>query len=184
MEDFDPTSYGPDVARVLSLDGNGQRLMPLTCAPSSSSEAFHVLKTWRPAEAFRGAREPEAATAALWVYFSGFEEAHRLVSESDSKECELWHAILHRQEPDSGNAAYWFRKLGTHPVYPAVAQSAVSILEKYPDADFRTGLWDPLAFVAFCDRARSQPGSIQEKAALEIQRAEWELLFDYCARPL
>jgi len=54
---------------------------------------------------------------------------------------------------------------------------------RYPDAEFRTGRWDPFAFVHFCERARLQPGTTQEKAAVEIQRAEWQLLFDYSARP-
>jgi len=183
MEDFDPTAYGPDVAQVLRLDQNGRRLMPLTCAHCSSAEAHRMLNTWNPQEVFRQSRNAEAALAGLWLYFSCFEEAHQLVAESSSPDAEMWHAVLHRQEPDPGNAAYWFRKVGTHPVYSAVAHSAVKILEKYPGAEFRTGRWDPFAFVAFCERARSQPGSVHEAAALEIQRAEWQHLFDYCARP-
>jgi hypothetical protein len=54
---------------------------------------------------------------------------------------------------------------------------------RYPRAEFRLGRWDPFAFLAFCDRARQQPGSSHARAAMEIQRAEWQLLFDYCARP-
>ena len=183
MEDFDPNRYGAEVARILSFDANGERLMPLTCGACSTAQAYQDLKTQRAATLFHGARNSEAAMAGLWLYFSCFEEAHQIAQESNSPDCELWHAILHRQEPDSGNAAYWFRKVGTHPIYSALAQQAVRILEKLPDAEFRTGRWDPFAFVAFCERARSQPGSVQERAALEIQRAEWQILFDYCARP-
>jgi hypothetical protein len=128
------------------------------------------------------APDATAAMAGLWLYFSCFEEAHELVSKSESRECELWHAILHRQEPDAGNAAYWFRKVGTHPAYSKIAQAATRVVEKIPRAEFRLGKWDPFAFIAFCERARTQPGSSQEQAALEIQRAEWQILFDYCAR--
>jgi hypothetical protein len=46
-----------------------------------------------------------------------------------------------------------------------------------PDED-----WYPLRFIEFCEMARQQPGSAAEQMALEIQRAEWQLLFDYCAR--
>ena len=53
-------------------------------------------------------------------YFSCFEEAHELVSKSESRECELWHAILHRREPDYSNAAYWFRRVGAHPVFESL----------------------------------------------------------------
>jgi hypothetical protein len=182
MEDFDPTQYGASVARVLALDGNGQRLPSLTCGPCSSPEARTLLKTLKPSDLFPRISEAEAPMAGLWLYFSCFEEAHDLVNNCKSKEGELWHAILHRQEPDSGNAAYWFRQVGVHPLFPKLAASANKILERLPDAEFRVGRWDPFSFIAFCDRARDQPGSTQELAAREIQRAEWQLLFDYGAR--
>ena len=173
MEDFDPTLYGTEVARILALDGNGQRLMPLTCGGCSSEAARKLLRTLKA---------PEEAMAGLWLYFSCFEEAHALVQDSESTESKLWHAILHRQEPDSGNAAYWFRRAGTHPIFSTLSQAAAGILQDIPDAEFRAGRWDPFAFIGFCERARLQPGSVQEQAALEIQRAEWQLLFDHCAR--
>jgi len=179
---FDPTQYGPDVARILALDGGGQRLIPLRCGTCSNEEARRLLKTFKPGDLFPNQEEPEAPMAALWLYFSCFEEAHKLLELCETPEGELWHAILHRQEPDSGNAAYWFRKAGPHPTYSLLARAAVKILHRIRDAEFRTGRWDPFAFVAFCDRARKQPDSAQMKAAMEIQRAEWQILFDYCAR--
>ncbi len=183
MEDFDPNRYGAAVARLLALDASGQRLIPLTCGLCSSPQALQLLKTQTAAGLLPDAPNRQAALAGLWLYFSCFEEAHQIAQDSSSPDCELWHAILHRQEPDSGNAAYWFRKVGTHPIYPALARQAARILENYPGAEFRTGRWDPFAFISFCERARAQPGSAQERAALEIQRAEWQILFDYCARP-
>jgi hypothetical protein len=179
---FNPAAYGPEVARVLEMDG-GQRLMPLTCAEGTNAKARQVLKTMDTARVFLNVKDRAAAAAGLWLYFSCFEEAHELVSESETPECELWHAILHRREPDSGNAAYWFRKVGTHPTFSRMARAADDILKRLPDAEFRIGKWDPFAFIAFCERARSQPNSTQEVAAMEIQRAEWQILFDYCARP-
>jgi hypothetical protein len=107
------------------------------------------------------------------------------VAQNDSSaEGSYWHAILHRQEPDAGNAAYWFRQTGTHAIYPKLAKEAHDILLRYPDAEFRAGeRWDAFGFVTFCERARLQPGSPSESAAREIQRAEWQLLFDHCAHP-
>ena len=179
---FDPTQYGPDVARILALDGNGQRLMPLRPSSCSNVEAYQLLKTFKAGDLFQNQEEPEAPMAALFLYFSCFEEAHKLLEYCETPEGELWHAILHRLEPDSGNAAYWFRKAGPHPTFSLLARAAVKILHRIRDAEFRTGRWDPFAFAAFCDRARKQPGSAQMRAAMEIQRAEWQILFDYCAR--
>ena len=45
----------------------------------------------------------------------------------------------------------------------------MKILARLPEAEFRVGKWDPFAFIAFCERARMQPGSVQERAALQIQ---------------
>jgi hypothetical protein len=180
---FDPAAYGPDVARVLEMDGNGHRLLPLTCVECTNAQAREILKTIPPAKLFPGVKDPAAAAAGLWLYFSCFEEAHELVQDSETPDCQLWHAILHRREPDAGNAAYWFRKVGTHPTFSETARAGAEILKRIPDAEFRIGRWDPFAFIAFCDRARLQPVSKQEMAAMEIQRAEWQILFDYCARP-
>jgi hypothetical protein len=181
--EFNPSLYGPDVERALALDGNGNRLMPLRCGPCSSKEAHSFLKTLKPAELFPGAEEPEAPMAGLWLYFSCFEEAHELANYCETEEGYLWHAIIHRQECDFGNAAYWFRKAGRHPVYRLLAPEVSKITHKHPRVDFRVGRWDPFAFLSFCDRVRHQPGTLQQRIALQIQRVEWQILFDYCARP-
>ena len=121
--------------------------------------------------------------AGLWLYFSCFEEAHKLADSCPTKDGEFWHAILHRQEPDYGNSAYWFRRVASHPVFPALGREAHAITQRIPGAEYRVGRWDPYSFIAFCERAVNQPGSAQEQAACEIQRVEWQLLFDHCAAP-
>jgi hypothetical protein len=181
--DFDPTKYGPDVARVLALDGNGNRLLPMKWEPCSNEAARDLLQTYSPGALFAGTKEPAAPMAGLWLYFNCFEEAHQLADSCGSAEGFLWHAILHRQEGDLGNAAYWFRKAGKHPIYESLSPVVTAITRRYPVAEFRAGRWDPYAFLSFWERAVRQPGSQQEAAAKEIQRAEWQLLFDSCARP-
>lgn len=168
---------------MLRFDGDGQRLIPLVAGQCSSVEAAQRLASTSASKIFPSSYSPEGALAGLWLYFSCFEEAHRVAQDLNSAEGAFWHAILHRQEPDSGNAAYWFRRVHTHKVYRELFKEAAEIVTHYPQAEFRPGSdWDPFAFVMFCERARKQPGSQSERAALEIQRAEWQLLFDYCAR--
>ena len=180
--DFDPAKYGPEVARILAMSENGNRLAPLVHGPCVSEGARRAIAPQKAVELFPGTRDPEAAMAGLWLYFSCFEEAHGMVDTPKTSTGEYWHAIVHRQEPDAGNAAYWFRRVGKHPVFEALATEAKEILKRYPGAEFRVGQWDPFAFVYFCERAQTQPASAQEQAAREIQRAEWQLLFDYSAR--
>ena len=181
--DFDPGKYGADVARVLALDGGGNRLLPLRCGPCTNEPARTLLKSVPAANLFPASENPDAPLAGLYLYFSCFEEAHQLANDCETREGNLWHGILHRLEGDFGNAAYWFRKAGPHAVYERIAPEAAMVLRQRPMAEFRIGRWDPFAFLSFCERARSQPGSEQELAAMEIQRLEWQILFDHCARP-
>jgi len=180
---FDASCYGAEVARILALGQGGQRLMKLTCGACVSKEAHRELSHLKPEALFPGHKEPGAPMAGLWLYFSCFEEAHRLIDDPKTPDGVYWHAILHRQEPDDGNAAYWFRRLGKHPIFTALSAEARRIVATHPRVEFRVGHWDPFSFIAFCSRARLQPGTEQETAAMEIQRAEWQLLFDHCARP-
>ena len=167
---FDPKAYGEEVASLLALDGNGTRFMPLAMGRCSSPEALRRLQADPALEVL-----PKTALAGLYVYFSCMDQAHEIAQNIASAEGSYWHAIVHRQEPDAANAGYWFRQVGAHAIFPALRTRAAEIgVDLGPR-------WDPFAFIELCERARTQPGSAAERRALEVQRAEWQLLFDYCA---
>jgi hypothetical protein len=177
-------AYGSQVAEILSLDQNGKRLIPLVSGACTSGEAQVRLRNQKASKLFVDAYAPKEALAGLWLYFSCWNECHEIAQSLETPEAYFWHAILHRQEPDAGNASYWFRRVGSHAIFPDLCRAASDVLTSHPSVEFRPGdHWDPFSFVAFCERACKQPGSPSESAALEIQRAEWQLLFDYCARP-
>ena len=172
------------MAQILALDQDGNRLIPLVSGGCSPKEAHAALAKQEASDLFPGTLAPEAALVGLWVYFSCFDRAHGIAQDIATPEGSFWHGILHRQEPDAANAAYWFRETGSHPVFPQLASQAARLAEAHPEAGFRAGEhWDPFAFIDFCEKARRTPGHATERLALEIQRAEWQLLFDYCARP-
>ena len=175
---FDASGYGPEVAEILALDGSGNRLMPLAHGTCSSSEAYHMLRGLDARRLFRGARAPEAALSGLYLYFSCLDEAHRIAQDVSTAEGSFWHAIIHRQEPDPGNSAYWFRRVGRHAVFEPLHEFALGF-----EGMKRGEAWDPFAFIDYCEAARLKPGSDMERTAMEIQRCEWQLLFDYCADP-
>ena len=180
---WNPELYGAQVAEILALAGHGERLMPLAGGTCCSGEARQRIQDARMDDLFPSAHAPRAALAGLYLYFSCREEAHEVAQSDSSADGSYWHAIVHRQEPDAGNSSYWFRRAGSHPVFPRLLQAAKTLQAAHPDATLKfSEVWDPFAFVDSCEQARRRPGSELERASLEIQRAEWQLLFDYCAR--
>ena len=115
--------------------------------------------------------------SGLYLYFCAYDESHKISQDIETAEGSFWHGILHRQEPDPGNAAYWFRRVGQHPIFPQLRDAAAELGWGTKDK------WDPFAFIDFCESARNRPGSTEETTAMAIQLREWQLLFDYCARP-
>jgi hypothetical protein len=135
-------------------------------------------------ELFPGARAPEAAVAGNWLALGDLDAAHRTAQEIETPEGSYWHAIMHRREPDPSNSAYWFGRTGRHAIFPALRERASEALEAYPDVKFALKAeWDPYAFIDFYEMARRKPGSREKELSDVIERIEWELLFDYCARP-
>lgn len=177
---FDASNYGPDVERVLNLVEGGYRLMPLVAGPCCSEAARSILLTTEARVLFPSSRAPNAALSGLWLYFSCYEESHSLSQDIHTPDGSFWHGILHRQEPDPVNAGYWFRRVGEHPVFGRLMSEALEIASAHGLELPWRGRWDPVCFIDYCERAR--PGSPQERVALLIQRAEWQLLFDHCAR--
>ena len=174
---FDPHIYGDAVASILHLDGDGERPMPLAAAGGGDGRARRLIREAGVAGLFPESRAPGAALAGLYLYFGCWTQAHETAQDIATAEGSYWHAIVHRQEPDAGNAAWWFGQTGAHPIFPALREAAAQI-------GFDPGpRWRPEAFIDLCERARRNPGSDLERQALEVQRAEWQLLFDYCARP-
>ena len=176
---FDASRYGETIEQILALDGSGNRPMPLVCAGCSPASAKAALAAKRPAELFPAAFSAEGAMSGLWLYFSCFDACHGACQNLSSAEGSYWHAILHRQEPDAGNASYWFHRVGRHAIFPALAERAKAL--GHPGEG---DSWDPFAFVNYCERARKAgENSAEHRIALAVQLAEWQLLFDYCARP-
>jgi hypothetical protein len=172
---FDCRAYSAEVQTILAMDGNGTRPMPLA-EGRLVDQAVQAIRGHSAAELFPDAFSAEAALAGLYLYFCDYDNAHTIAQEIQSAEGSFWHGIMHRQEPDPGNAGYWFRRVGQHAIFPDLRDAASQAGYTVKSA------WDPFAFIDYCEKARRKPGSKDEEIAMTVQLAEWQLLFDYCAR--
>lgn len=129
------------------------------------------LTALRPQIAAAAKTLPPPCAAGLWLRFDFLDDAHNICQQDEGDpDYDIWHAIMHRREPDAVNSKYWWRRVGPHPV---LAQ----FREKVPlvGYDYTT----PEAFVDECERVR-RTGTPAETTARRVHRFEWELLFAYC----
>jgi hypothetical protein len=148
---FDPRAYGSEVAAILNLGEDGRRPMPLAADGCVSEDARTLIREAGAQRLFPRSRAPEAALSGLYLYFGCWKKAHETAQEITTPEGCYWHAIVHRQEPDAGNSAFWFRRTGPHAIFPALREAAAGI-------GIDTGpVWEPETFIGFCERARQSP---------------------------
>lgn len=128
----------------------------------------------------------QACLAGLWLRFDFLDESHSISQRIAGPTGSYWHAIMHRREPDYWNSKYWFRQVGEHPIFDQLSADAAQFAcgkAASRAAAFLTEQkrWDPLKFVDLVE-ATCGTGTADETLCREIQRREWELLFDYCYR--
>lgn len=136
-----------------------------------------------------GSSRPDrlALAAALLQIHDFWDAGHHAAQAADDLGphpiAAYWHGIAHRREPDPGNAAYWFRRVGRHPLFEPLG-AAVQTLPASQGAPanslVRNGAWDPFAFVEYCSNAR--PGSPSEAFARQVQRLEMRMLAEFTTR--
>jgi hypothetical protein len=128
----------------------------------------------------------QACISGLWLYHDYLERSHAISQTIETPTGAYWHGIMHRREPDFPNAKYWFRKVGNHPIFPALAEAArdeAARAGSLADAGWLRSArtWDPMAFIDLCEAVYEQDGpdrGLCERVAL----AEWQLLFDFSHR--
>ena len=143
-----------------------------------------------PAQLFsQSVKHPDdaaAALAGLWLWHDALNECHKIVQDIASPTASMWHAIMHRREGDFSNSKYWYARCETHQVIRQLGAIASSIVGQAPaDCDMAQSLsdgWNPRAFVDLVESVHCKPADPRRQVAIKLQRAEWEVLFDYCAR--
>ena len=130
--------------------------------------------------------DAEAMLAGLWLWHDWLDSSHTISQSIHTPTGSYWHAIMHRREADFSNSKYWLARCRDHPVIRSIGAAAGDILNPLP-ADksllkVTRGGWDPGAFVDLVQEVHNRTGDSRRPVAVALQRLEWRLLFEHCAR--
>ena len=123
--------------------------------------------------------------SALWLWFNYLDASHQVSQAIDTPTGSFWHGVVHRREPDYGNAKYWFRRVGDHVAYRQVAhavaawRSAVGSDENDPEW-LTNGDWDPFGMVDWCQQVAREGDPGMAARCREVTCVEWNVMFHYC----
>jgi hypothetical protein len=189
---LDPIDWLAAVAH-LGLGRDGEPGPALVHEPPRHPALKESLGETALARAFpRSSRPARLALAAGLLQIHDFWDASHQAAQladdlGESSYSAYWHGIAHRREPDPGNAAYWFRRVGRHPLFTPLAVAARPLLLEHGDGGLLdrllgSGAWNPGAMIDVCSAAL--PGTPEERVARRLQRLEMEMLLDAAARPV
>lgn len=187
MNPFLPESKGFESYQTLALS---PKTFPLVQQFSRHSRSFIQDLFTVSCEELLGSTDfrplmAAAARAGLLLAADAWEEAHLIAQDLDSVEGSYWHGIVHRREPDAGNAKYWFRRVGQHPIFEQLRSDETR--QSLPattafDRIVSSGLWDPCAFIDLCLECETGQTPELRPELRVLQMKEIQLLLTYCVQ--
>jgi hypothetical protein len=158
--------------------GPGPRLSRLTLSDLNSK----LDSAFKTANFPSDRQQPVRSLVLLW--HDHLDASHEISQSIENADGSLVHAIMHRREPDYWNSKYWWRRVGNHPAFPAIANRVEQLLKSNGDMALQKklltgGKWDPFVFVDECEAAAASGSTERIKQLQEIQRVETEAVLEY-----
>ena len=187
-------TYTPAIAEVIEKLEAGNPLPTLVPQEAWSPELTDALTSSSLDNLFQGKSVKnttfgEAIKSGLLLWNDALDESHTISQELGNQTGSYWHGIMHRREPDYSNSKYWFGRVGTHPIFPALRERALAILKETPnpsdalaniaqtiEAD---GNWDAYQFIDWCQAAENGSDTDVTRFLQQVQAEEIKLLLAY-----
>lgn len=134
----------------------------------------------------------EAIKSGLLLWNDALDASHTISQGLGNQTGSYWHGMMHRREPDYSNAKYWFGRVGTHPIFPALRERAISLLKETPNPSdtlariaqaIETQVhWDAYQFIDWCQAAEGNMDADVTRFLRQVQAEEIKLLLAYSYR--
>ena len=190
-------TYTSAIAETIEKLEAGNPLPPLVPQKAWNSELTDALESASLDELFEGeslknTTFAEAIKSGLLLWNDALDESHNISQELGNQTGSYWHGIMHRREPDYSNSKYWFGKVGTHPIFPALRERALELFEGAQNpsdalADIGQAIaaqeeWDAYQFIDWCQAAEGNADSDVTRFLQQVQAEEIKLLLAYSYR--
>ena len=190
-------TYTSAIAEAIEKLEAGNPLPTLVPQKAWNSELTDALESASLDELFEGESLKnmtfaEAIKSGLLLWNDALDESHNISQELGNQTGSYWHGIMHRREPDYSNSKYWFGRVGTHPIFPALRERALELFEGTQNpsdalADIGQTIaaqeaWDAYQFIDWCQAAEGDTDSDVTRFLQQVQAEEIKLLLAYSYR--
>jgi len=184
MNPFPPSSLGAQFYEQIEsqfpdLDLVRRKITPSSLLPQIQAMPLDKLL----GQAVTNQPMGEAVKAGLFLAVDAWDEAHFIAQDLDTVEGSYWHGIVHRREPDAGNAKYWFRRVDEHPVFQQLGSGETR--QGLPSSIAfnhitQSGSWEPFTFIDLCMACEDGEKPELKTELLALQIKEIEFLLNHC----
>jgi len=160
------------------LAGSGRAVIRIDSLATAIEAAVASLATDH-----RNKRCVESGLLLLWDFLDDSHEISQTMEGKGSpRTADYWHGIMHRREPDAGNASYWFRRVGSHPAFDHLGTQLIAWMRELKASSemlqlaesrlLKSKSLDPFALIELSTAALRNPGSVADQTLRMVQYLE------------